>query len=173
MSEMQDLAHSPRGKMARTQEDLVKIATGDSTFKEEIMADHPLAIIGFSQFDENDIHRMSDGSFREAIRNLMKCRPSAHMWSVLPLGEDNVKEDRIFIESEQAFKLTFDEKASILQEEWIRRPRMVGFKLELHNVNNKLGMTQVKPSVSLSVYEADEFYPGTPLEIRVRYRNNW
>jgi len=173
MSQMQKIASSARGRLVGSQEELLKIATNQSPFKEEVL-DHFLSEVGFRTREENEYERMSQEIFRTAIKNLLKYRPSAHIWDVKP--DAPFKEVPIFIQSPEAFRTTFEEKATLLSEEFDHRPNMEGFRIELHNVGGTTtGGERVLPSLSMYVYETTEDFNNliVPIKIWVRWRTNF
>jgi hypothetical protein len=168
---MQHLANTARGKLARTQNDLLKIAMGSSNFQEE-MFEHPICEVGFSVYAEDGLRRMSDLEFFQAIMTLLKSRPSSHLWDIVP--DVPYVQDAILVESPEAFRMSFEEKAQFLKDEFLRRPKMVGFKMELHNVDRRVNKG-VAPSVSFTIYESSDDLSDTvvPVSIRTRYRTNF
>lgn len=167
---MHHLANTPRGQLARTQQDLVKMATSKSSMKEEVM-EHPICDMGFSQVLDGVTVRMDDEVFKRAIVGLMKCRPTAHLWDVVPSVPYN--EVIMLLEAPEVYTMTFDEKGSLLQNEFMRNSRMVGFRFELHNVRPVIGDSSGPPTTaSVHIYEATDDLGDTviPVTIRVRYR---
>jgi hypothetical protein len=170
---MQHLVNSPRGKFAQNQNDLLKIAMNSSTMTDEIM-EHPICQSGFSEYGEEGFCRMTDKTFFSTVITLLKSRPSAHLWDVIP--DAPYKEVQVFVESPEAFRMTFLQKSQILQEEFMRRPGFIGFRMELHNVSDQTGSIPGKPpSISITVYEKtdDLVGPDIPVQIKVRYRTNF
>ncbi len=170
---MQHIANTARGKLAKTQQDLLRIAMGSSPVQTEMM-EHPICEIGFFQYGEDGLERMDDSTFMATLMTLLKSRPSARLWDVVP--DVLYKEDNILTESPEAFRMTFEEKSQYIKEEFMRRPDMVGFKLELHNVERKTDRGQNgTPSVSISIYETEDDLGGAfvPVSIKVKYRTNF
>jgi hypothetical protein len=170
---MRHIANSSRGRNARTQQDLLHIAMNESSIKEEYL-EHPICEIGFFKYTEEGLERMDDQTFIASLRTLFKSRPSSQLWDVVP--DAPYVETPIFIEAPEAFRMSFEDKAQFLGEEFMRRPNMIGFKLELHNIerrtdNNKSGT----PSVSITVYESSSSLDGSvvPVTIKTRYRANF
>jgi len=173
---MQHIANTARGRLAKNQQELLKIAMGSSQFKEENM-DHLLCEFGFSVIDTDGggevIRRMDDIVFKTCLMTLMKSRPSAQLWDITPLAE--YKEEGLLVESTEAFRMTFEQKAMFLQDEFMRRPAMAGFRIEYHNIGTKKGGFDNPPSVSFYVYETVEDFSDSyvPVDIKVRYRANF
>jgi hypothetical protein len=170
---MQHLSNTARGRLAQNQQDLLRIAMNSSPIKEENL-EHPICEVGFSEYTESGLERMSDYTFLRMLTTLFKLRPASRLWDVVP--DVPYTEDRILIESPEAFKMSFEEKAQFLKDEFLRRPKMVGFKMELHNVERKTDRGSTgEPSVSFTVYEANDDLGGAviPVTIRTRYRTNF
>lgn len=170
---MQHIAGSARGKFAKTQQDLLKIAMSESSVQEEMM-EHPICEVGFSVYGETGLERMDDLSFRRTVVTLMKSRPSSRLWDIVP--DVPYKEDKILIQAPEAYRMTFEEKGEYLRNEFMRRPKMVGFRLELHNIERKTDQGQSGvPSVSFTIYEAtdDLGESAIPVSIRTIYRTNF
>lgn len=170
---MQHLANTARGKLAKTQEDLLRIAQNTSPVQTEMM-EHPICEVGFSCYTEDGVERMDDMSFVRTLMTLMKSRPAARLWDIVP--ECPYTEDPILVESPEAYRMTFEEKAIFLKDEFLRRSQMVGFKMELHNIERKTsGGGSGSPSVSFTIYESSDDLSGTliPVSIKVRYRTNF
>lgn len=160
--------------MAKTQEDLLKIALNSSPMKEEKLM-HPLCEVGFYEYAEEGIARMSDIVFKATMLTLAKARPSAHLWDVVP-DTPHTKE-AVFMNSPEAFRLSFEDRAALFTEEFLRRPKMVGFRWELHGLEGTTdGASKISPSASLWIYEAEgDLSDGieVPVIITVRYRSNF
>ena len=170
---MQHIASTARGRLARTQQDLLRIAMNSSPIRTEMM-EHPICEIGFSEYGESGLERMSDVTFLGALMTLLKSRPSARMWDIIP--DIPYTEDYVLTESPEAFRMTFEAKAQYLRDEFMRRPNMVGFKMELHNIDRTTDRsTSGGPSASFVIYEASDNLDGTcvPVSIKVKYRTNF
>lgn len=170
---MQHLANTARGKLAKTQQDLLKIAQNTSPIQTEMM-EHPICEVGFAMYGEDGICRMDDMSFVRTLMTLFKSRPAARLWDVVP--DCPYIEDHILTQSPEAYRMTFEEKAIFLKDEFLRRPRMVGFKLELHNIERKTdsgGGGQA--SVSFTIYESSDDLgdAAVPVSIKSVYRTNF
>jgi len=166
---MRHIASTPRGRLARTQQDLVSIATSESPIREEII-EHPISEVGFCEYTEDGLQRMSDHVFVGMVQTLFKSRPSARKWDIIPSIPHT--EYRVLIESPEGFKMTFAEKANLLGDEFLRRPQMVGFRLELHNIDRRTNTSTPRSSISLTVYEASEPFDSyeIPTKVVVSYR---
>jgi len=169
------LLNTPLGRIAETQLDLAKIGSNTSSMTDEYMDRHPLMDSGFATFDSmtGEFNRMDDRVFATAITTLFKSRPAARLWDIKPACP--YREVPFLIESRELFSLTMSDKAKTLAEEWIRRPRMAGFRLEI------LGLSEDRSNprpgkVSIYLYETEDDLQDTiiPLEsIHTRYRSNW
>lgn len=166
-----DIANSSYARLAKTQQELAEMNKPSPITEEEL--EHPLCEVGFMGGDP--LARMSDAVFVQCINTLLKSRPSARFWDVVP--QVPCTERKIFIEDPRAFKMSFEEKTFLLMEEFVRHPRMAGFKMELHNVASNTGeMSGGKPaSLSLSVYETQDDLGDAciPVKIKVRYRTQF
>jgi len=168
---MHHIANSARGRMAKNQQELLQIAMNSSSFKDEDMS-HLICEVGFSEYGEGSLERMSPDTFYGMLLSLFKTRPSAHLWDVVPQVPHT--EDKILLESPEGFRMSFSEKAQYLKEEFQARSNMVGFKLELHNVDLSLGDSNKTQSLSLSIYESTQDLDSyVPVKIRVRYRSDF
>lgn len=170
---MQHLAGTARGKLAKTQQDLLKIAMNESPIRTEMM-EHPICATGFCEYGEDGLQRMDDQIFVRTIMTLLKSRPAARLWDIVP--ECPYTEDQILVQSPEGFRMSFEEKALLLRDEFMRRPTMVGFRLELHNVVGKTDRgTTAAPSLSIAIYEAGDALEGMniPVSIKTMYRTNF
>lgn len=169
---MQTSEVSPRERFAVNQQELAAIRSNKSPFTEEWM-EHPLCEAGF--VSGNPLTRMPDDIFYQAISTLLKARPSARLWDITPTVP--YKETALFLEDPRAFKMSFDEKAQFLTEEFLRRPQMEGFRIELHNIGSTTGPADSgkAASVSIWVYETEDLLEDTcvPVKIKVRYRTTF
>ena len=170
---MQHLVNTARGKLAKNQQELLSIAMNQSPVRTEVM-DHPICEVGFSKYGEDGMERMDDVTFIGTVMTLMKSRPSSRLWDVVP--DAPYHEDPVLVESPEAFKMTFEEKAHFLRDEFMRRPNMAGFKIELHNVERKTDSGRASaPSLSFTIYETDDDLGGAvvPVKITTKYRTNF
>ena len=170
---MQHIANTARGKLAQTQQDLLKIAMNESPIRTEMM-EMPICESGFSDYGDGGFERMSDQGFVRTLLTLFKARPAARLWDLVP--DCPYTEDHVLVESPEAFRMTWEEKALFLKDEFLRRPKMVGFKLELHNVERKTDAgSSAHPSLSMTIYESTDDLMDTviPLSIKVTYRTNF
>ena len=169
---MKHLANSPRGKFAKTQEDLLNIATNKVKFTEEDMT-HPLAEVGFCQQEHGDLIRMDPDIFESCVYNLLRSRPSALLWDITPVLPYD--EHQIYVESPEFFNTTVKNRATELAEHFMRNPKMAGFKLQMHNV----ALAPTDPwnpnaSISMSIYTVDgDQDPCCPVNIKVKYRTKF
>ncbi len=170
---MQHLSNSARGKVAQNQQELLRIAMNSSPIQEEIL-EHPITATGFYEYGEQGLERMSDYTFVRMLTTLLKFRPASRLWDIVP--DVPYTEDKILIESPEAYRMTFEQKAQFFRDEFLRRPRMVGLRMELHNIDRKTDSgSGGQQSVSFTVYEATDDLGDTcvPVTIRARYRTNF
>lgn len=170
---MQHIANTASGKLARTQQDLLRIALNSSPIKTEMM-DHVICDAGFSQDGQVGLEKMDDQIFFSFVMSLLRSRPSSRLWDLVP--DVPYTEDHILTESPDAYRMTFEQKAQFLRDEFVRRPKMVGFKIQLHNLERKTDMGTVgAPSVSFTIYESIEDLGNAciPISIKVEYRTNF
>ncbi len=170
---MRHLANSARGRLAETQDDLLKIAMDHSTMQTESF-EHPICETGFSEYGEDGFVRMYDMTFLGTILSILKSRPSAHLWDVVPAIP--YEEVSLLREAPEGFRFSFRDKAQFLKDEFMRRPNMVGFKIELHGVSSTTDrFSDERPSLSISIYESVDALDDTciPVSIKVKYRNNF
>lgn len=169
---MQDIASSPMGKRAKSQEELLKLANRQSSFKEEVMDSLPLAHIGFRNVDSNGYQRMDKETFLGVVRNLLRIRPSARLWDIKPKDYE-CELVPLLVESSEAFKTTFDERALILADEYVRDSKVEGFRVELHNVKDGLTL-QTEPKISsLSIHLYKLYEEASELVMPVRIFSRW
>jgi hypothetical protein len=166
-----DIANHPYARLAKTQQEMVEMYKPSPITEEEM--DHPLCEVGF--MEGNPLIRMSDAVFVQCVGTILKSRPSARFWDIVPQVPHH--ERKIFIQDPRAFKMSFEEKTFMLMEEFIRHPRMAGFKIELHNIGGNTGEASSggAPSLSMSVYEVEDDLGDSciPVKIKVRYRTQF
>jgi hypothetical protein len=166
---MKHLLNTARGKHAKTQEDLLTIAMGSDKFTTEKMQS-PLSEMGFCQQEDGSLIRMTPEVCEAAIYNLLRSRPSAILWDIKPkLPVDEVK---VFDRSPEFYGASIQQRAEEIAELFLRNPKMVGFKLQMHDVSTS-PTEPVNPnaSVSLSIYNVDDDQdPRCPVDIDVTYR---
>ncbi len=170
---MQHIANTPRGRLAKNQQDLLNIAVNASSMVEEVL-EHPVCDFGFAVPRSDGLQKMDDKTFHNTITSIMKCRPSARLWDVIP--DVPYTEIPYLDHSPEAFKMDYSGRAALLADEFLRRPKMVGFRWELHNVTaDGEHSPQGPPSVSILIYESVEDLGDTiiPITINTRYRANF
>jgi hypothetical protein len=169
---MLHIANTAHGRIARNQEELLRIANSSSAFKEERL-EHPLCETGFNDYSDSGLERMTPDSFKMCVVTLLKSRPAWRYFDVIP-GVSYTK-TTILDHAIEGFRMSFDQKAQFLSEEFAMRPKMVGFKLELHNVDTTAGTSTGRPSLSCTIYESEEELDDryVPVEIECRYRTTF
>jgi hypothetical protein len=169
---MQHIANSAPGMHARNQQELLELAMGSSSFTEESI-EHPLCEIGFGDYGENGIERMTPLNFKMSILSLLKSRPTWRYIDIIP--EVPYKREDVFNKAVQGYRMSFDQKAQFLSDQFAVRPNMVGFRLELHEVDSQTSNNRIKPSLSCIIYEAEEDVIDqiVPVVINCMYRTNF
>lgn len=174
-SRAQQFAGTARGRQAATQQELVKMAKGPGGLKEAFV-EHPVVQVGFIQEVDGQPIRMNYDAFRRTIATLFKVYPTARLWDIFPT-DAAYSETLIMDRAPEGFRMTMDDKAELLADEFRSRPLMSGFRLELHNVGSQTGERSPAgpPSLSIAVYELDVDPEGylTPVTIKVNYRPNF
>lgn len=161
---------NPRAQFARDQQELSAMALNESLFEDEEITHLPLCVRGFVEWNGERFIPMSEENFRQAAMNIFRLRPSARKIKVSP-NDGDYKEVKVVSQSPEFFARSWAERAEYLAREYLRRPGLVGFALELHDV----GETSKRPSASLSLFEREEVSDDieTPLTIKVLWRTNF
>lgn len=174
-SRAQQFAGTARGRQAASQQELVKMAKGPGGLKEAYV-EHPTTQVGFIQEVDGQPVRMNYEAFRRTIATLFKVYPTARVWDIYPT-DAAYSETCIMEKAPEGFRMTMDNKAELLADEFRSRPLMSGFRLELHNISSQTGEKSPAgpPSMSLYVYDLDTDPEGflVPVTIKVNYRPNF
>lgn len=174
-SRVERFVGTARGRQALTQQELVQMSKGPGGLKETLV-DHPVTQVGFIQQVDGQPIRMEHDAFRRTLATLFKVYPTARSWDVFPT-DFPYSENLIMDKAPEGFRMTMDQKAELISDEWRSRPLMAGFRMELFNVGSTTGQPDPggRPSLSISIYELDADPEGLliPVTIKVKYRPNF
>jgi hypothetical protein len=161
---------NPRAKFASDQQELTAIALNESAFEDEELNHLPVCERGFAEWGDDRFIPMSEENFRQVVMNVFRLRPSARLIRVAPVSV-RYRDVSVLSHSPEFFTRSWGERAEYLAREYLRRPKMVGFVVELHDV----GEVARRPSISVSILEAEEEFDAAdmPLTVRIRWRTNF
>lgn len=148
------------------QQDAVKAYNRQSPIKTEEY-EHFCNAVGFVKNGPTGFERMDFDLMARTVFTILKTRPSWRMWDFVPSCEFVAEE--FLIKSPEAFRLSYRERAELVAEAFSRDDSIVGFKMELHNVDGEPNQVS---SLSLTFYKTTEVLesPSVPLSPIVSWR---
>lgn len=159
-----------KAQYALTQSDLVEMSLDKDTMQDEYIERHGLTNTGWYIQDETGHRRLDKTDIEQTIKCLFQMRPTSRIVDIKP-SEGTVREKNVVVKNTSVYKMTMLEKASVVAEEFLKDPKIQGFKYIIEGLDSE----KTPPNVTISVYTVDETddMDFVPCSIFIRWRKNF